>query len=176
MRFCFFQAHTPDEDVHFEHFDAKCVCVESYIKFFDLIKQESSSFFRNSRLFQANSAVSLHFHFSMAIVPTLRLLSTAAGRASNPIRWGILSAGRISSDYVQAIRASDGAEVGIFNLLSLLQQPCALFNASNCTILTSDAGSSYSSSFTRRSPSIRRTALDTKNLLVLQRIDPQSGY
>ena len=48
----------------------------------------------------------------MAIIPSLRLLSSAANRSvADPIRWGILSAGRISSDYVQAIRVTDGAEV-----------------------------------------------------------------
>lgn len=76
----------------------------------------------------------LHFSWNstMAISPTLRLLSasvraTSTIAGSGPIRWGILSAGRISSDYVQAIRVSDGAEVRFYR--RMFCDHCAVVSA-----------------------------------------------
>ncbi|KAL7541860.1 hypothetical protein ACHAXR_011303 [Thalassiosira sp. AJA248-18] len=52
----------------------------------------------------------------MTISRTLRLLSLSAQPAlalgynnNNPVRWGILSAGRIASDYVKAMKTTEGA-------------------------------------------------------------------
>jgi dihydrodiol dehydrogenase / D-xylose 1-dehydrogenase (NADP) len=56
----------------------------------------------------------------MAISRTFRLLSSSAnaisgsgsgsGSSKTPVRWGILSAGRIASDYVKAMSVAEGAE------------------------------------------------------------------
>jgi hypothetical protein len=50
---------------------------------------------------------------SAGFVPSFARRSVSS-LGNNPIRWGILSAGRVASDYAQAIRAAENAEVSCF--------------------------------------------------------------
>ena len=58
---------------------------------------------------------------------TLRLLSShnKNNNKNDPVRWGILSAGRIASDYTKAISVTEGAVVSFSLPISAI--PAAFF-------------------------------------------------
>jgi hypothetical protein len=94
------------------------------------VSSSHSSVFSFISLLIHQSKTSCHYAPSHRTTPSSPSSRPALGSGDNnsPVRWGIISAGRISSDYVKAFTATKGATVSFkFISLSAFQDYCDKF-------------------------------------------------